>query len=287
MIKRRIHRGIILIALMVAAVVVSAVGTNKTEGVSADSKIGVELSVIMYHSILDSDSKAGQYIVTPAQLEKDIQYLQSQGYTTVNVADLAAYVNGEADLPEKPVMLTFDDGFYNNYSYAFPLAQKYNVKMVFAVVGSYSDLFSQSEEELKNTYSHLTWDNMREMVATGLIEIQNHSYDMHGQGSRHGVEKLNSESEEQYKAAVSKDLKKMDDRMLAELDVKSTAVMYPFGYYRDDSDELLKSLGYCATFTCYEHINIISREPDSLFGLGRYNRASGKTSEQFFGGILT
>ena len=286
MTKRRIRRGLFLLAFMIAAVVVFS-SEGREDIRQTGTEAGVELPFIMYHSILDSDAKAGKYIVTPAQLEKDVQYLLSQGYTPINVADLINYVNGSSDLPTKPVMLTFDDGFYNNYSYAFPIAKKYNVKIVIAAIGTCSDLFSQSEEELHNTYSHLTWDNMREMLQSGFVEIQSHTYDMHGEGSRKGFEMQRGETEEQYRQAVSEDLKKMSDRMQAELDVSPTAVMYPFGYYRDDSDDFLKSLGYSATFTCYEHHNIITRDSDSLFGLGRYNRASGKTSEQFFAGILT
>ena len=286
MTKRRIRRGLFLLAFMIAAVVVFS-SESREDIRQTGTEAGVDLPVIMYHSILDSDAKAGKYIVTPAQLEKDVQYLLSQGYTPINVADLINYVNGSSDLPTKPVMLTFDDGFYNNYSYAFPIAKKYNVKIVIAAIGTCSDLFSQSEEELHNTYSHLTWDNMREMLQSGFVEIQSHTYDMHGEGSRKGFEMQRGETEEQYRQAVSEDLRKMSDRMQAELDVSPTALMYPFGYYRDDSDDFLKSLGYSATFTCYEHHNIRTRDSDSLFGLGRYNRASGKTSEQFFAGILT
>ena len=286
MTKRRIRRGLFLLAFMIAAVVVFS-SESREDIRQTGTEAGVDLPVIMYHSIFDSDAKAGKYIVTPAQLEKDVQYLLSQGYTPINVADLINYVNGSSDLPTKPVMLTFDDGFYNNYSYAFPIAKKYNVKIVIAAIGTCSDLFSQSEEELHNTYSHLTWDNMREMLQSGFVEIQSHTYDMHGEGSRKGFEMQRGETEEQYRQAVSEDLRKMSDRMQAELDVSPTALMYPFGYYRDDSDDFLKSLGYSATFTCYEHHNIITRDSDSLFGLGRYNRASGKTSEQFFAGILT
>ena len=286
MTKRRIRRGLFLLAFMIAAVVVFS-SESREDIRQTGTEAGVDLPVIMYHSILDSDAKAGKHIVTPAQLEKDVQYLLSQGYTPINVADLINYVNGSSDLPTKPVMLTFDDGFYNNYSYAFPIAKKYNVKIVIAAIGTCSDLFSQSEEELHNTYSHLTWDNMREMLQSGFVEIQSHTYDMHGEGSRKGFEMQRGETEEQYRQAVSEDLRKMSDRMQAELDVSPTALMYPFGYYRDDSDDFLKSLGYSATFTCYEHHNIITRDSDSLFGLGRYNRASGKTSEQFFAGILT
>lgn len=286
MTKRRLRRGIFLLAFVMTAVLVfSLAGRENVKQTGTEA--GIDLPVVMYHSILDSDAKAGKYIVTPAQLEKDIRYLLSEGYTPVNVADLISYVNGGSDFPSKPVMLTFDDGFYNNYSYAFPIAKKYNIKIVIADIGTYSDLFSQSEEQLHNTYSHLTWDNMREMLQSGFVEIQSHTYNMHGEGARKGFEPKKGETEEQYRAAVSEDLQKMSDRMQAELDISPTAVMYPFGYYRDDSDDFLKSLGYLATFTCYEHHNIITRDPGSLFGLGRYNRASGKTSEEFFAGILT
>ena len=85
---------------------------------------GVHLPVLMYHSILKDSARQGQYVISPSVLSADLDALQQRGYQTVTVSDLLAYVYDGVSLPEKPVMITFDDGYYNNYVYAYPLRER-------------------------------------------------------------------------------------------------------------------------------------------------------------------
>ena len=78
-------------------------------------------------------------------MEQDFQYLKEQGYTAVLPDDLIAYANGEGQLPPKPILITFDDGYYNNYSYAFPLLKKYDMKAVISIVGNFTEQYSEKE----------------------------------------------------------------------------------------------------------------------------------------------
>ena len=89
----------------------------------------VAVPAVMYHAVLQDTSRHGRYTVSPQEFESDLQYLTSHGYTTVVMADLIAYTQG-GTLPEKPVLITFDDGYYNNYVYAYPIAQQMGCRFV-------------------------------------------------------------------------------------------------------------------------------------------------------------
>ena len=81
---------------------------------------GVRVPVIMYHAVMDDASRLGKYVISPEELESDFKWLSENGYTAILSEDLINYTENGAALPEKPILLTFDDGYYNNYLYAYP-----------------------------------------------------------------------------------------------------------------------------------------------------------------------
>ena len=97
------------------------------------------LPIIMYHSLLKDEKYQGKYVLSPDLFESDLKYLEQNGYTTIVIQDLIDYFDKGTPLPEKPIMLTFDDGYYNNYLYAYPLLKKYNSKAVISINGFYTE----------------------------------------------------------------------------------------------------------------------------------------------------
>lgn len=243
----------------------------------------VDLPIIMYHQITVGDN-VGRYVLSLEQLESDLEYIQRKGYETVNVADIIAFVEGERNLPEKPIMLTFDDGYETGYTMLYPLLKKYNMCAVVSVIGSLTDMYTEIDDH-NDFYSYLTWDEVKFLSSTKEIEIQNHSYDMHysQSGKRKGIAKLKNESYDEYYDALYNDVGKMQLLLMKKASCKATAMAYPFGSYTEETTKICKRLGFKCTFTCEEKINtIVEYNSETLFDLGRYNRPSGKASEEFF-----
>lgn len=144
----------------------------------------VLLPIIMYHEV--KPNKSGKDAIQPWEFEADLKWLADNGYTTIVMADLIAYVRDGTPLPEKPIILSFDDGYYNNYVYVLPLLQQYSARIVLSLLGRNTDDFTEWPSESID-YAHVTWDQLNEMLDTGLVEVQNHSYDLHAYTSeRHG-----------------------------------------------------------------------------------------------------
>ena len=140
--------------------------------------------ILMYHSLLKDPARHGKYVVSPDLFESDLKYLKEHGYSFVGIQELIDFVYSGAPLPKKSIVITFDDGYYNNYLYAYPLLEKYDAKMVISVIGKYTDLYDG--EKPNAYYSHVTWDMINEMLASGRVEIGNHTYSMHTNGERRG-----------------------------------------------------------------------------------------------------
>lgn len=240
----------------------------------------IRMPVLMYHSVNSNSKKSGDYVVTPQALENDLKYLHQAGYTTVVMSDIIAYVQDGTPLPAKPVMITFDDGYYNNYLNAFPLLQKYGMRAVISIIVGETDKYSEIDENREN-YSHLTWGMVNEMIQSGFIEIQNHTYSLHHTtGSRRGICKNRSESTEQYFEAVGGDLKQAQDRIEEMTGWRPTTFAYPFGSYSKDSQLLLEEVGFTASLGVEGRPFYLSRDPACLIRIPRYNRASGTTAER-------
>ena len=283
----RIRRSLCaMMAAFLSGILCIAVGIGRTAAKSAEtpSEEGVSLPIVMYHGLLKEEKRQGAYVISPDLFENDLRYLKEQGYTTVVVQDLIDYVKDGVPLPEKPIMLTFDDGYYNNYLYAYPLLQKYQSKMVLSPIGRYADQDSK-EETLHANYSNASWAQLKEMMDSGLVEVQNHSYDMHGDGKkskRKGAKKVNGETTEQYEKVLREDVQKMQDAVTRNTGFTPTTFTYPFGAVSKESLPILKEMGFQATLICESRINTITRDPECLYGLGRYLRPPKISSEQFF-----
>ena len=128
MIKIKVYKmnlKLIIISMLIILMIISIFMYNVSKAQTGKT---VELPIIMYHSVLKS--RSGDYIVHPSELENDLKYIKENGYETVVMADLINFVYEGVELPEKPIMITFDDGYYNNLGYAVPLLQKYGMKAV-------------------------------------------------------------------------------------------------------------------------------------------------------------
>ena len=245
----------------------------------------IELPILMYHRVFDG-GKESRYIITPQQLEDDLLALKEAGYSAVLPSEVFAFVEGKGKLPSRPILLSFDDGHYNNLLYALPLFQKYGFKGVVNVIGKFCDYASKSGDSGKPQSSFLTWDEVAKLKKSGLFEIGSHTYNMHEYKPRFGIRRLENETDEEYKKALTDDNARIKTALKEKAGIETNIFAYPFGAYYKDSRELISGLGYKMIFTCNEKINHISPgDFESLLALGRINREGNWTSAQMLEAI--
>ena len=280
------------LALMLAAAVCLCVASaaavtdcRKIAATVAQASRRAVVPIVMYHGLLEDKGRQNTYVIDPSLLESDLQEIAKRGYTTVGIRELLAFVEEGTPLPDQAVMLTFDDGYYNNYRYAYPLLKKYGMKAVISPIGRWSEFYSDTPaEQNRPIYSHITFDQMREMADSGLVEFGNHSYDLHhaGDGGRHGSQKLAGESKERYQALLREDLVRAQTLFTQRAGITPVAFTYPYGAVSPEAAPVLRELGFRLTFTCRERANVLSADPDSLYGLGRYLRSNKGDSQSYF-----
>lgn len=223
----------VLLSISAAALAVLILAVLAIAGVLPGT--GPRLTILMYHHIVADGEPINGMTITASRFEEDMCWLSEHGYTTVLPRELAS---GEP-LPEKPVLITFDDGYASNYNYAFPVLQRLDMKAAIAVVGVLVD---------SDCESFLTWDMCREMTQSGLIEIGSHSYNLHNlderaglyvEGTGNGIQRREGESREEFDARVLADLQRSIDEIEEQLDTPVTYLAYPFGVTEPWADEYI------------------------------------------------
>ena len=237
--------------------------------------------ILMYHSLLKDPARHGKYVVSPDLFESDLKYLKEHGYSFVGIQELIDFVYSGAPLPKKSIVITFDDGYYNNYLYAYPLLEKYDAKMVISVIGKYTDLYDG--EKPNAYYSHVTWDMINEMLASGRVEIGNHTYSMHTNGERRGSKKIKGETDEHYSKILTEDIGKLQAEMFEHTGTYPSVYTYPFGAISNASFGIIADMGFLASLSCAEKPSTVTRgKPESLRCLGRFLRPTKISSSDFF-----
>lgn len=244
--------------------------------------ISIEVPILLYHRIgYESDNPL---VVTPETFEAQITALKEAGYTAVFFDELVDYVEKGVPLPEKPVVITFDDGYLSNYEYAFPILEKTGMKATVHVIG-----VSVGKDTYKDTgvsiYPHFSTQQGSEMIASGVMDLQSHSYDMHQSETmdadpRTGVLQKEKESEEDYIEAFRSDFRRSREQ-LEEMGADVSVFAYPLGYYTELSEVLLREEGIKVTLTVNDGVaEIIKGLPQSLLNLERLNITEGDTPQR-------
>lgn len=279
--KLRISRTVQAFLIIASAAVISLLsGLSLPESAPVSGEKAVSLPVIMYHSFLKDNTMHNAYCISPQVLEEDLKYIKNNGYTTVTASELYDYVQG-GSLDDKIVMLTFDDGLYNNYVYAYPLLKKYRCKGVLSPVAGLTLEYSQSKIK-SPTYGYCSFKELYTMQKSGYVEIANHSYDMHKISPRMGASQMKGESGARYREALLSDVTKAQ-RLLRNKGIKEPICFtYPYGAESGSTFEIIKDMGFVCTLTCNEKLNTITRSENSLWELGRFLRTDKESSGEFF-----
>lgn len=247
---------------------------ERIAGVYADREAEPEscktaLPILMYHSFGDDANS------TPVpELEDQLTALRDAGYTAVTYADIFAYVTLGVELPEKPVLITIDDGYRNNLELAAPVLEKYGFSAAISVIG-----VSVGKDTYKETgvamIPHFALEEALPWVQRGVLELKSHSYDMHqvperdGKNCREGVLRMSGESEADYVDALTADFRRSSQQLEA-VGLQADVFTYPSGLYDTLSEVVLRSLGVRATVTTDYGVNVILKGiPQSLRALKR------------------
>lgn len=250
-----------------------------------------QVPILLYHQL--DETGDNRMTLSVRRFEAHLAALQEAGYTAITIDDLTAYVYQGIPLPEKPVLITFDDGYLSSYTYAWPLLAQYGMKATFFVVGSTIGEAEQDNASDDASLPHFSWAQAREMTDSGIISLQSHTYDLHPCAScentscedspaREGILRREGESEEAYRAVLAEDAEHIRQDILAHTGQSTVrAIAYPHGLYDTLAQVTVLEHGYDVTFSTDPHVNtLIKGHPQSLLALGRYRMNETITASQ-------
>lgn len=285
----RLWAFILSVILLIGAFIISYALQRKAEPASADMRAAdtlpagspseVSLPALMYHSVLKNPARTGEYVITPALFENDLKYLRDKGYTAVSPEEILAFTDKGAPLPEKPVLITFDDGHLNNMTYALPLLEEYNMKAVVNITGAFT-VQSEKENDPNPAYAYMTRENAAELQSGGVFSVGCHTYNMHSLNGRKGAARNSGESEEDYLRAFAEDT----DKWLDIFGSGHTVYAYPYGAMSREGFDVLKERGFRIILTCRETGNLVYSDgsmKNELVIIDRYNRTGLVQTDEF------
>lgn len=244
----------------------AAADATKKDG----NAIYAEVPVLMFHHI---DDKEGSPL-RPDSFETYMKDLAEAGYETVFLDDLISFVDGEGTLPEKPVVITFDDGYESNYVYAYPLLKEMGMKADISIIGETVGCSIYPGTNMAMT-PHFTWEQAKEMYDSGVIRIHSHTYKLHQHKSvvtveRSGVLKNPGEPFADYITMFRGDTTTLNRMIEDKVHYSNKVYTYPYGLNDALTESLLEDMEFRVTLTIDPGVNILEAgNPDSLRLLNR------------------
>lgn len=244
--------------------------------------------ILLYHHLSLTDPESSTCL-HPDTFARQMDLLEANGYTPVDFDALIAFVEQGIPLPEHPVVITFDDGYLSNYEYAFPILQEHGYPATIFAIGCSIGHYEYYKDTEYVLTPHFGQPEINEMLASGLISIESHTYDMHQWAPfepenapvRTTLLPLESDTESSYIAAVMSDNQRQQKTFATFGIPDSNILAFPNGMYNTLTDVATKACGFQVTVTTdHTRINtLVQGLPQSLIDLGRLN-VDGSTTDK-------
>ncbi|HRF87560.1 MAG TPA: poly-beta-1,6-N-acetyl-D-glucosamine N-deacetylase PgaB [Pseudomonadales bacterium] len=227
--------------------------------------LSTELITLCYHDVrddVDGDLDRDPNAVNSKQLAEQFEWLRQNDYHPVSVDQLEAARNGSKPLPARAVLLTFDDGYESFYSRIFPLLKLYNYPAVMALVGGWLDVKKngsiQFGTEKKDRAGLLSFEQIREMQGSGLVEFASHTYNFHQgvlanpQGNvqpavvtrEYFPKQKKYETDGQVAKRLQQDFQRSRDQLKKITGVAPRVMVWPYGEWNASAENAARALGF-------------------------------------------
>lgn len=215
-----------------------------------------KIPAFCYHDVVaDNDTQILEkdpYAITQKRLEEHFELFKKNGYTPISLKQYGDYLNGRGKLPDKPILLSFDDGRESMYTRIYPLLKKYNYPAVFAIILSYMDTMPPADIN-----KMVTWQQLQEMRDSGLVEVASHTYNLHNfvVANNYGDRYQNVatiwwrdsngyETENDFNSRITNDMLTGKSLFDENMGSSSNILVWPFGVYTQYAKETAKKAGY-------------------------------------------
>ena len=233
---------------------------------SEEEKRQNQFVTLTFHDVRDDVAKRGDrdvYAISTQNLGQFLAWIKREGWHPIRLQDVMAVRLKQKQLPEKAVMLTFDDGALSSYSKVYPLLKAYNYPAVFAIPTSWINGNTKDAYEAYGVGNLMNWDQMREMQKSGLVEFVSHSDDLH-----HGIlanpqknmepaaitreyfaAEKRYETDKEFKHRIVSDLRKSKQELDRQLGINSLAIFWPYGAVTPEVEGYAREAGLPMSFS--------------------------------------
>ncbi|MHB8623214.1 MAG: polysaccharide deacetylase family protein [Sulfuricaulis sp.] len=230
--------------------------------------------VLMYHHV---GPHPGLVTVSPATFEAHMAYLARQGYHALGADEFLEFIQGQRALAARNVLITFDDGYLDNYVYAYPILKRYGLKAtIFAITGLIGEGTPRGylgAGQLPATLDHrggkaalakgradevmLRWSEIETMEASGAVEVHSHTH-MHQRWDQMYA------ASPQRLEALAKDLAQTRAALKQHLGKASRHLCWPWGYFEPEYQAMAAQLGFNAQYTTVRGVNLVGDDPQHI-----------------------
>jgi len=255
-----------------------------SQGMRSVMRTASTLPILMYHHVSPAE---GSLTTTPARFAGQLRWLAEHGYRTVGAEEVRQFLSGQP-LPDKSIVLTFDDGYLDNWVYAHPVLKEFGMKaLLFVITGwvgtgparasarpgavscrtpSHAECKQLAQRGETDAFM-IRWSEAEAMQLAGTFEIHSHTH-THTRWDRTIADRA------QRRSALAQDLHRSVEALKERLGVQSDHLCWPEGYFDEDYVEVAESLGFRHLYTTDPRgHNTPHADPRHLFRVSVKNRA--------------